>query len=78
MRVNIKKYETFMIASNTHWNDYIIKIEMCMGEWLDGCMRNGLKRFSKSNHTTACGVITYNHTAIHSYLAMAQIGITNR
>ena len=63
-----------MIASNTQGNDYNCENEICMGAWLDGCMRNGSKRLSKSIHTAASGFITYNHTVKHSYLATAEIG----
>ena len=78
MRENIKKHETIMITSNILMNAYIVEIEISTGEWLDGCMKNGSKILSESNHTMACGFITYNHTAIHSYLATAQFGSTNR
>ncbi len=41
---------------------------ICMGAWLDGCMKNGSKRLLKSIHTAAPDFITYNHPVIQSFL----------
>ena len=74
-RLMREKHETFMIASNTKWNDYICEIVICLLEWLDECMRNGSKRLSKSNNTGACRIITYNpvksRAAIQPYILSA-------
>jgi len=70
-----------MFTSNTQGNDYDCENEICMGAWLDECMRNGSKRLSKSIHSTASGFITYNlsqtpgrHTVMHSYATRVEIG----
>lgn len=63
-----------MIASNTQGNDYTFEMDLCMGAWLNGCMRKGLKRLSKSIHTAAFKFISCNHTIIHSYADRAKTG----
>ena len=52
-------------------NDYSCEIELCMGAWLDGCMRNESKRLLTSIHTAANKFITCRHTVMHSYLTTA-------
>jgi hypothetical protein len=59
-------------------NDYACELELCMGEWLDECMRNGTKRLSISINTEALKFITCNHTDMHSCLATIKTGNINR
>jgi len=51
---------------------------ICMSAWLDECMRNDSKRFSKFIYTADPGFITYNHTVMHSYFNSADIYNINR
>ena len=66
-------------------NDYACELELCMGEWLDECMRNGTKILSISINTEALKFITCNpvkkpgrHTDMHSCLATIKTGNINR
>jgi len=49
-----------------------------MAAWSDVCMKIDSKRLSKSIHTVTAGLITFNHTVIHSYEIHERIEIINR
>ncbi len=47
-----------MIASNTQENGYTFEMDLCIGAWLNGCMRNDSKRLVISIHTAAFKFVT--------------------
>ncbi len=61
-RLKLELYtdETLMIASNTQENGYTFEMDLCIGAWLNGCMRNDSKRLVISIHTTAFKFVTCN------------------
>ncbi len=52
-------------------DEYNCKMELCMGAWSYGCMRNDSNRLIISIHTAAFKFITCRHTVMHSNLTTA-------